>query len=342
MVRIIVADWRETCRTGTATLDKGRAVSEYIATQYISRAEVSSAIVLKEGFGMKRKVAVIVDAPAAVPQDTIDQYDIGIVPLHAIVDGVDYPETQVDMAWLLARLEQKIDVPTTSASSIGEFLVAYERAAERAESIVSLHMTGKFTKTYENALEARKMFIEKHPGVRIEAIDTETVEAGEMPIAIDAARLAMDGADFDTVVSRAYEVRDGMCSLYCFDSLFYRDKGGRIFKAKPWAESEEQSSAGFKAMIEVDHSTDGTVQLVARARSKKQLINKMATIAADKVGTGKLSGSIVHIRADEDAQRLKSLLEDKVDVDSLVVSHGLAVTAIQNGLGFVTFGFHNH
>ena len=290
---------------------------------------------------MKRPVAVIVDAPAAVPQETVEQYDLGIVPLHAIIDGKDYPETDVDMDWLLQRREQKGDVPTTSATSIGEFLQAYELAAEHAEAIVSIHMTSRFTKTYENALEARKMYLEQHPGVRIEAVDSETVEAGEMPIALEAARLAMDGADFDEVVRRTYELRDAMCSLYCFETLFYRDKGGRVFKAKPWAESEERSAAGFKAMIEVDHSTDGTVQLVVRGRTKRQLINKMATIAADKVGTGKLVGAIVHIRAQEDAEYLKRLLEDKVDVDSLVISHGRAVTAIQNGMGFVTFGFYS-
>ena len=290
---------------------------------------------------MKRPVAVIVDAPAAVPQETVEQYDLGIVPLHAIIDGKDYPETDVDMDWLLQRLEQKGDVPTTSATSIGEFLQAYELAAEHAEAIVSIHMTSRFTKTYENALEARKMYLEQHPGVRIEAVDSETVEAGEMPIALEAARLAMDGADFDEVVRRTYELRDAMCSLYCFETLFYRDKGGRVFKAKPWAESEERSAAGFKAMIEVDHSTDGTVQLVVRGRTKRQLINKMATIAADKVGTGKLVGAIVHIRAQEDAEYLTRLLEDKVDVDSLVISHGRAVTAIQNGMGFVTFGFYS-
>ncbi|MBN1856247.1 MAG: DegV family protein [Dehalococcoidia bacterium] len=289
---------------------------------------------------MKRPVAVIVDAPAAVPQDIVDKFDIGVVPLHAIIDGKDYPETEVDMDWLLKRLAQKGDLPTTSATSIGEFLVAYEKAAESAESIVSFHMTSRFTKTYESAVEASKMCMEKHPGLRIEPVDTLTVEAGEMPIAMKAARLAMDGVGFDEVVKKAYEVRDAICSLYCFETLFFRDKGGRIFKAKAWAESEEQSATGFKAMIEVDHSTDGTVNLVARARAKRQLINKMVTIATDRIGEGSLSGAIVHIGAEEDAQYLKHLLEDKVDVDELVISHGRAVTAIQNGLGFVTFGFY--
>lgn len=289
---------------------------------------------------MKRKVAVIVDAPAAVPQELVDKLDIGVVPLHAIIDGQDYPETEVDMDWLLARLAQKGNIPTTSASSVGDFLTAYERAAERAESAVSIHMTSKFTKTYENALTARGEMMHKHPGFQIEAIDAETVEAGEMPIALAAAEMASEGADFESIVQKAYEVRDAVCSLYCFETLFYRDKGGRIFKAKAWAETEEQSTTGFKAMIEVDHSTDGTVKLVARARAKKQLINKMAAIAAEKVGDGKLTGAIVHIAAEKDAECLKRSIEEKVAVDNLVISHGRAVTAIQNGLGFVTFGFH--
>ncbi len=288
---------------------------------------------------MKRKVAVIVDAPSAIPGELIEKYDIGIVPLHVTIDGRDYPETKVDMEWLITQLEQK-HVPTTSATPTVEFTEAYDRAAEQAESIVSLHMTSKFTRTYEAALEARALAMEKYPGLRIEAIDTETVEAGEMPIALEAARLAMEGKDFDEVVKRAYEVRDAMCSLYCFETLFYRDKGGRVFKAKAWAEAEVHSTAGFKAMIEVDHSTDGTVQLVARAHAKRQLINKMAAIAAEKVEAGRLVGAIVHIRADEDAQYLKRSLEERVQVESLIISHGLPVTAVQNGIGFVTFGFY--
>jgi len=69
---------------------------------------------------MRRKVAVIVDAPAAVPQDLVEKLDIGIVPLHAIIDGRDYLETEVDMEWRLTRLRQRGDVPTSSAPSIGE------------------------------------------------------------------------------------------------------------------------------------------------------------------------------------------------------------------------------
>jgi DegV family protein with EDD domain len=289
---------------------------------------------------MRRKVAVIVDAPAAVPQDLVEKLDIGIVPLHAIIDGRDYLETEVDMEWLLTRLRQKGDVPTSSAPSIGEVFNAYEWAAERADAAISIHMTSVFSKGYGAALEARKLALEKHPGMQIEVIDSRTVEAGEMPIAIEAARLAMNGAGFDEVVREAYEVRDSMCSLFCFETLFYRDKGGRIFKAKPWAEAEGTSGAGFKAMIEVDASTGGTVSLVSRARAKKQLVRRMVQIAAERVDGRKLRGAIVHINAAQDATCLEHMLREEMHCESLHVSHGRAVTAIQNGEGFITFGFY--
>ncbi len=290
---------------------------------------------------MRRKVAVIVDAPAAVPQEVVDRLDIGIVPLHAIIDGKDYLETDVDMDWLLSRLREKGEVPTTSAPSIGEILKAYDWAAERADSAISIHMTSRFSKGYEAALEARRLALERHPGMQIEVIDSETVEAGEMPIAIDAADLAMQGAGFDEVVQKAYQVRDALCSLYCFETLFYRDKGGRIFKAKPWAEAEGNNGTGFKAMIEVDHSTGGTVNLVSRSRAKKQLVKMMVQLAVERANGRALRGAIVHLNAPQDAACLERMLREELVCESLHVSHGRAVTAIQNGEGFVTFGFYN-
>ena len=161
-----------------------------------------------------------------------------------------------------------------------------------------------------------------------------------MPIAVEAAELAMQGASFDEVVKKAYQVRDTMCALYCFETLFFRDKGGRIFKAKPWAEAEGNSGTGFKAMIEVDHSTGGTVNLVSRSRAKKQLVKMMAQLAAERVDGKSLRGAIVHLNAPQDAACLERMLREELRCESLHVSQGRAVTAIQNGEGFITFGFH--
>ena len=286
-----------------------------------------------------KKVGVVVDAPAAIPAEIAREYEIAIVPLHAIVDGKDYLETEVDMDWLYRRLRETESVPTTSFPSPGEFLAAYRKVAEGAESIVSIHMTSMFSKGYEAALDARRIIREEMPNVRVEVIDSRTVEAGEMPIAVEAARAAKEGRDFDEVVKLASEIKANMNALYAFETLFYRDKGGRIFKAKPWAEAETRSG-GFRAMIEVDASTGGTVSLVARARTKKRMMRKMVEIAEDRMGDKKLHAAIVHANVPEQAEELKGLILSRLQCEELHVSEALAVTAIQNGEGFISFAFY--
>ena len=71
--------------------------------------------------------------------------------------------------------------------SAGETLEAYQRVARTSGAVISIHMTSVFSKGYEAALEARRIALEKLPGTRIEVVDSQTVEAGEMPIAIEAA-----------------------------------------------------------------------------------------------------------------------------------------------------------
>ena len=54
-----------------------------------------------------KKVAIMADSLAAIPQEVVQQYDIRIIPLHVIIDGKDYLDTEVDMGKLYARLKEK-------------------------------------------------------------------------------------------------------------------------------------------------------------------------------------------------------------------------------------------
>ncbi len=180
--------------------------------------------ILFTGLNVRRKVAVIVDGPAAVPRALADEYDIRILPLHVIADGWDRPETEVDMDWLMERLRQRKDLPTTSTASIGETLACYEWAAERASSAISIHVSSAFSKAYGAAVEARALAGENLPGLQIETVDSLTAVAGELAIAMEAARLAMQGADFSEVVRRTYEFATTLHVLLLRDALLPRQR----------------------------------------------------------------------------------------------------------------------
>lgn len=73
------------------------------------------------------KVAIITDSVAAVPAEMAQKYGIGIVATHVIMDGKSYPDTEIDMEKLYARLEKKENLPTTSAVTTGQILCKLTR-----------------------------------------------------------------------------------------------------------------------------------------------------------------------------------------------------------------------
>ena len=44
-----------------------------------------------------RKVAIMTDSITCIPQKLAEEYGIGVIPFHAVIDGRDYLDTKVDM-----------------------------------------------------------------------------------------------------------------------------------------------------------------------------------------------------------------------------------------------------
>jgi len=285
-----------------------------------------------------KKIAIMTDSVAAIPREIAEEYEITMVPFHTIVEGKDYLDTEIDMKWLYNRLKEKDNLPTTSFPSVGGFFQAYQRLAQSSETILYIFMTSAFTKGYEAAVGAKEMAREKLPKIRIEVIDSYTVEAGELLIVIEAARAAKEGKDLDEIVKLLNELIPKINLLQATDTLFYRDKGGRIFQAKSWAEAE--SSTNFRAILEVDASTGGITKPVARAKTKKQIIEKMVDMAKERIGSKKLHAAIVHANVPEQAEKLKGMLLSRCHCDELYISEAAAVSAVHNGEGLISFGFY--
>ncbi|MEA3253327.1 MAG: DegV family protein [Chloroflexota bacterium] len=284
------------------------------------------------------KVTVATGSPAAIPPELAEEYGIITVPFHTIVDGKDYLDTEMDMAWLYDWLQEKGKLATTSFPPPKEFLQAYSQMARNSEAIVYISLTSAFSRAYTSAVEASESARKELPGIRIEVINSCTVEAGETAIVIEAARAAREGKPFDQIVRLARERVSSVSNLQTFDTLFYRSKQGRIFEAKSWAEAE--SAASFKAILEVDASTGGITKPVARAGTKRHALEKMTSMAEERVGNGKLHAAIVHANVPEQAELLKEMLLSQCRCEELYVSEACAATAAQTGGGLISLGFY--
>ena len=105
-------------------------------------------------------------------------------------------------------------------------------------------------------------------------------------IALEAAEMAAQGKDLSEITQFVNNLIPKVNSLSTRDTLLYLDKGGRIFEAKSWAEAESMLS--FRAIVEIDAHSDGVTKPVARAKTRREIKEKMVEIAKERTKDNRL------------------------------------------------------
>jgi DegV family protein with EDD domain len=288
------------------------------------------------------KVAVMTNSLASVPLEMQREYGIGVIPFHFIIDDKDYLDTDVkDMTQFYARLREREILPTTSFPTPEEFLQFYQALSQNAAAILHISLTAVFSGEYEAALKAKEMARGKLPNTTIEVIDSKTVEGSLPLITIEAAKATAQGKDLNEVTQLVNDIIPRVNQLSIRDTLFYLDKGGRIFDAKSWAETEAEVSSSFRGITEVDASTGGRTKPVARAKTKAQIMDKMVDIARERMGDKKLRFVIAHANVPDQAEQLKQKMLSSFRCDEFYVVEISPIVAIHNGEGIIGLGFYS-
>ena len=217
-------------------------------------------------------VKIVTDSTADLPSDIVNELGITVVPANvrfgndAYKDGVDLSADE-----FFDKLVNGPDFPTTSQPSIGEFKDAYERVAEGADGIVSVHVSGKLSGTMNSATQGASQADADCP---IEVLDTRQASMGSGLVAMAAARAARDGASVEEAADAA---RSAIARSQCFallDTLEYLIKGGRIGKAR----GAIGRMLRIKPMIIL---RDGEVNDLAKERARGRAVARLRRTAEE-------------------------------------------------------------
>jgi len=282
-----------------------------------------------------KKVAVITDTASDISPEIAGKFKIKLIPFHIIMDGKDYLDTEVDMEDLYARVDKKENLPTMTPFPVGECLQAFQQVGQASEAILYISASSGFTAAYKVALQAKEVAQKELPGTAIEVVDSRTGGSGLALIALAAAKAAKQGKNIEQVVQQVNYLIQRTSLLTAPDTLFYLDKGGRICQAKSWAEAQRVSS--FRALLEI---AEGVIKPVARVKTKKQIMEKMVSIAKERVGNKRIHAAMTHTKAPQQAEELRKMLLSQFECEELYVFEGLAPTVIHIGQGLINLGFY--
>ena len=283
-----------------------------------------------------KKVAVVTDTTACIPQEQVTRYDIEVVPVQLIFedkayrDGMDISPTE-----FYALLRQANKLPTTSASSPDPYIEAYRKASQRAESILCLTEPSNFSAMVDSALVAKEMAKTALPSVVIEVLDCATAAAGQGLVALAAARAAASGKNLDEVMTTAQDIMYRVNLFATLDTLHYLVKGGRV----PQAAALVNSLLKIKPIFTLNHAEAHTVAL---PRTIPSAIKRMTKLMEKKVVKGqRLHVAVMHADALDKAVALRNRIASQFDCAELFITEFTPVMGVHTGPGLLGIAFYS-
>ena len=97
------------------------------------------------------KIRIVTDSSITIEPELIKKYQITVVPLSVMVDGVIYSDSDLrEEGRFLEMMKHSKELPKTSQPPVGLFAETYEKLVnEGAEHIVAIHIMHTLSGTCE-------------------------------------------------------------------------------------------------------------------------------------------------------------------------------------------------
>lgn len=277
-------------------------------------------------------IRIFADSTIDLPAGAQEEFGIGIVPINIQFGTQTYREgIDIDQKQFYARVAAEHHLPKTSQPSPGEFVEAYRRMAQKGDTIISMHVTGKLSGTCQSAQLAAAQ-VKDEFDVRV--YDSLGGSAGLGFMAIEASRMAARGDGVDAIFQRLDVIRSRMVVYLTPENLKYLQMSGRVTNVQALL----GSVLSLKPIIALEN---GLLHPVARIRTRNRAVEHVVSGAKDKLGDKPTNVGVVHAEAEAEAQALMARFKQTLNVQESFVDDLAVSLAVHFGPGVIGFFAYN-
>jgi DegV family protein with EDD domain len=173
-----------------------------------------------------RKVAIVTDSVADIPEDMLDELGIHTVPLRIHFGDQSYlDKSGMSSEEFLAELQRNQTHPKTSQPPSGDFRRQFEFLATHFNGVVSINVTRKVSGTFNAARAAAERTRIRDT---VEVVDSGNASIGQGLLAIYAAELAARDHDVAGITTALRKMIPLTRTYALIGSLDYAVRGGRV------------------------------------------------------------------------------------------------------------------
>lgn len=231
-------------------------------------------------------VKIVTDLEAKLTPELMERFDIRTMPLWIHFGEESYQEgVNITREEFYERLTTSAEFPKTSQASVGQFVELYRPMVEAGHEIVSIHISGGLSGTYESALGAAQQL----PEAKISVVDSRQATIAQSFLVWRAAEQAKAGASREEIVAQLQPLIKHLRIFFVVDTLEYLRRGGRIGGASAFMGTLLQ----IKPILTLK---DGLVDAYDKARTRKRALERLKTLLLEATeGNSGVDLGVVHV-----------------------------------------------
>ena len=266
-------------------------------------------------------VAIVSDSTGYLTPELIPP-GVTVVPVAVVVGGQAFDEgVEISVDEVADALRRRTAV-STSRPAPARFALAYAELADQGhDAIVSVHLSGELSGTFDAARAAAR-----EAAVPVIAVDSRTVGTALGFAVRSAAEVAARGAAAEEVASAARRRADASRTWFVVDSLDQLRRGGRIGAA--------QALLGNALMVKpILGLDDGKIVPLEKQRTIGRASARMAELACAYADAEPADVIVQHCAAGQRAAELATTLSAALPGATVHVVEIGAVISAHVGLG---------
>ncbi len=257
---------------------------------------------------MNPSYVFMTDSNSDIPFTLKDQYEIPVVYMPYVIDGVEYfadlgrggeDKTFYDRMRAGAH-------PVTSLLPTADYINYFEPILQKSD-LLFVAFSSQLSATIQNIYQAREELLLKYPERKFMVVDTMSIAAPELILVLKAHEMYRAGKPMEEVADWIEQNKLRSQAWFTVDDLKYLKRGGRISGA----------AAFFGTMLSlkpvVVMGKDGKIAPAEKVQGRQKALRLIAERTAQNIEHPESQTLIImHADAPDDAQRLEDLIRQLV------------------------------
>lgn len=276
------------------------------------------------------KFRIVSDSSCDMNVNLKEKIDIKRVPLKITIEDHEFVDNEtLNIQELLKTMRDSKTVPKTASPSPADFIKEYDE-----ENVFVVTLSSALSSTYNNAVLAKNMIIEKAENKFIHVFDSLSASVGQTLVCIKISELIKNNYESNEIVKRVNEYIKEMKTFFILESLDNLIKSGRISKLK----GHIASALSIKPIM--GGSEKGTIKLVDKVRGSKRAFKRLVDIIGEQGYKleDKILG-IAHCNCLDRAEKLKEKIKERYKFKDIIIVEMGGLSSVYANEGGIVIAF---